>query len=373
MKKMKLVLFWASLILLTHCSSDNSNPDTSPNITTVTGALTNIASKIEATVPDTSAIAPSSFNTRAAMTEWTTTGSQHSLGGDFGASPRDYVRNQGDEDVQGSLMYRLNQVMDNLCVFAAALPSTNGVPNLTTSATTITLTSTLKSNIVSACGVDVNELPADGTEVGYLVEDISDVSGSQYDRKISFDMAGGSSFHNFFYMTLTTSMTRMSFLEASTNDSVAFFEYIPADGLFKFEFSENATAPFRVHYRGILNETSNLGRFVAWSTNNTDSSIAVVSVLEGAGDQLHASYSFDDDANMDDFTDGSACLDSTDLSVETDNDESCGDISGVLASAFTVDLETGVDAGSVYILARDETHIIQFNTLANILTAGLAD
>ncbi len=371
MKRIKFIGFLAGIAFLANCSSSNNTTTPTTDITTVSGALTNIDSKIEAIVPNTGDIAATSFNLRVSMaTEWVTTGSTYSIGGDFGASPRDYVRNQGDETVQGSLMFRLKQSMESLCLFSTALPSTNGVPDLS-SAAVVKLTSTIKATMVSTCGVALDDLPPDGTDVGYQVEDVSAVSGSQYDRKISFDMAGGSAFHDEFYFTLTSTLTRMLYMEDSTNDSSAFFEYIPADGLFKFEYTENAAAPFRVHYRGILSENSNLGRFVAWGNMNSDFSTAVVSVQEGTGDLMHVSYSFDDDANTNDFADGSACIDTTDFSTDTDATETCGGITGALASAFTVDLNIEVDG--TYVLGHDHTSIIQFNSLANILTSGLAN
>ena len=228
MKQIKLVGFLACLAFLANCSSSSNTPATT-KITTVSGALTNIDSKIAATVPNTGSVAATSFNPRVSMaTQWVTTGSTYSIGGDFGASPRDYVRNQGDKAVQGSLMYRLKQSMESLCLFTTALPSTNGVPNLSAAAV-VTLTSSIKATMVSTCGVALSELPPDGTEVGYQVEDISAVAGSQYARKISFDMSGGSSFHDEFYFTLTSALTRILYVEDSTNDSAAFFEYIPAD------------------------------------------------------------------------------------------------------------------------------------------------
>ena len=211
-------------------------------------------------------------------------------------------------------------------------------------------------------------MPADDTVVGYKVEDLTTDSGSEYAGRISFDLAGGTAYKDFFHFTINSTINRFSYMENGTNDSYASFEYNASTGIAKFEFNEDAPGNFVAHYRGILIEGSNLGRFVAIVERNNDISTAVVSTLEGGGDLLHVSYSFDDDANTNDFTDGNACIDSSDFSIDTDNTLSCGSITGVAASGFTFDVGANVTAANIN--ATDETSTIQFTSLTDILTAN---
>ncbi|MEM7645687.1 MAG: hypothetical protein AAF203_02145 [Pseudomonadota bacterium] len=369
----RLALLFIALIFA-GCSSDDDASVTAP--TTVTGALTNINTQVGNLVPATNSLSATSvLKQRVAMTtEWTTTGNTYSHGGDFGASPRDYVRIHGDNTANSSLMYRLKQIIDNICLFTTALPDADndGTPDITTASTT-TLSAAVKADLSSTCGVDVSELPPDDTVVGFQVEDISGNTGSQYDGKVSFDLTGGTSFTDFFYFRLNASVNRVAYVEDGSNDSAAFFQFDVATGVFSFEFSEDATSNFLSHYRGVLETTTNLGRFSAVVIRNNDTSTAVVSVQEGGGDELHVSYSFDDDADSNDFADGSACIAAADFSIATDNSESCnsGAITGVLASASTFDVATNINGTNI--LATDETSVINFSDLTTILTADSAD
>lgn len=360
-----------ALLALAGCSASNSSSDGSTTTPSVSNALTTAKNKITALVPDTSSVGTSSVSIQASInTEWTD--SNKALGGDFGNSPRNFIRNHGDSTAQSSLMFRLGQVLENLCLFSTALPSTDGIPDLT-AGSTVTLTSTLKATMASKCDVSVSDLPPDNTVVGFNVVDISSNSGTQYDRKVGFDMSGGSSYTSFFYFRLTSAITRFSYMENSTNKSIAIFEYDPSSKISRFEFSESATASnFKLHYRGVLNESTNYGRFIAFvkKTDVSDTATAVVSTKEGEDGTMSISYSFDDNANTHDFTDGNACVSPSTFSITTDNTLTCGTITGATASSFTADPGTGVT--DAYVTATDETTFIQFTSLSDILTAGLA-
>ncbi|NQZ18288.1 MAG: hypothetical protein HRT44_03375 [Bdellovibrionales bacterium] len=366
---MKITLLLLALIGLglAACSDDGDNAATAP--TTVSAALSNAQTQVNNIVPDSSSLTATAFMPRVAMTtEWTTTGNTYSLGGIFGASPRDFVRLMGDNTANSSLMYRLKQVIDNLCVFTIGLPSTNGIPDLS-DPNTVTLTAALKAQMVSDCGVQLGDLPPDDTVVGYRVTDVSSETGSEYDRRVYFDLSGGTSYTDFFFLRINASVNRMAYMENGSNDSLALFEYDLATNTFKFEFSEVATT-FTTHYRGILDANNDLGRFVAAVNNGADTSTAVVSTQEGGGDELHVSYSFDDDANTNDFANGSSCVNSNDFSIATDNTETCGDITGNLAAAFTFDFITSITTG--YVTGTSEGTSIQFTSLDNMLTANQA-
>jgi hypothetical protein len=245
MKNLFLSLCAISALSLVACSDDDATPVTGVNIATVNGALSNTQTKLEALIPDTSGVSASPLQRVAMTTEWTTGSNTYAHGGDFGDSPRGFVRNHGDNTAQSSLMFRLNQTIENVCLFSTALPSTNGIPDLNPGST-VTLTAALKSTLSSTCGVALSDLPADGTVVGYRVVDTSSVSGSQYDREVGFDMSGGSSYTDIFRFTFTSTLNRFSYMENGTNDSLALFEYDPVNGLLRFEFSEDAPAPLSV-------------------------------------------------------------------------------------------------------------------------------
>jgi hypothetical protein len=364
-----LLALW-SLITVGCADGEGDIPVSTP--TTVNGALNNVGTQVDNLVPNTESVAATAFFNRAAMTtEWTTTNlNQYSLGGDFGNSPRDFVRVMGDGDSQSSLMMRLNQILENVCVFNVALTDDNndGIPDLTDGSNT-TLTAAVKAEMVSTCNADPAQLPPDDTVVGYQVQATED--GSDYEYIIGFDLMGGINYTSFFSFTINETINRFSYMENSTNQSIALFEFVPATNLFRFEFSEYADMSFEAHYRGILDGNTGLGRFVAAVTNNTDTSTAVVSVQEGGGDELHVSYSFDDDADADDFDDGSACINSSDFSIATDNTETCGSITGALVSGFTFDWQTTITPA--WITSRGVNANIQFTNITDILTAPAAD
>ncbi len=370
MKSLFFLFILSSMAIMGCSSSDGGGTSAS---TTVSTAMSNVDTQISNLIPDTSGLSATALLTRAAMTtEWTTTGNTHTLGGDFGASPRDFVRIMGNEGAQSSLMYRLNQIMDNVCIFNVALPDTdnNGLPDLT-DGSTVTLTAAVKANMVSECGVSSSNLPADDEVVGYQVQETE--SGSDYEYIVGFDMNGGTSYASFFFFTINSSLNRIGYSETSAaggNSSVALFEYNPTSNIFLFEFSEFAPSTFEAHYRGVLNASTGIGRFVAGVSDLTDTSQAVVSVLEGGGDELHVSYSFDGSSAV---TDGSACIDSSDFSVATDASESCnsGQITGALASAFTYDWQTTVN--QAWVDSRGVTSNIQFTGITDILTANAAE
>jgi hypothetical protein len=216
-------------------------------------------------------------------------------------------------------MYRFKQNMDGICIYTTALPTTNNVLNLN-SGSTLELTAAVKASLTSSCGGDLSGTP-DGTLIGYKVEDISGSAGSLYDKKVSFDVDGNSTYTEykaFFYYRISGTVIRMAFIEDSTSDSEAMFDYDSATGIAKFEFSEVAVAPFTAHYRVLLDENNDKGYFTAYVANSADSMQAVVSKIEGAGSQMAVSYTFVDDG-PNDITDGNACISTSDLSVVTDN------------------------------------------------------
>jgi hypothetical protein len=371
LKKRNLLVILVVAGLLGCSSSSNTGTTKSA----VGNALTVATEKISAIVPDTSGVAALSLlPERVSMNaEWVTE-DDYSLGGDFGSSPRNFVRNNGDETAQGSLMYRLNQALESLCIFAEALPSSGGAISLSAGGTT-TLTAAKKAQIVTNCGVSLDELPEDGTVVGYKSEDISAVSGTEYLRKVSFDLQGGTNYTDYFYYTINSTTTRFTYFEG--NSSTAFFDYSSTTGIAKFEYSgkENGDV-YMLHYRGILVEGSNLGRFVAQvhklSPGFNDISTAIVSTYEGGGDEMAVTYSFDEGADVHDFPEGNACISTTDLTIATDNTLSCdgGAITGVNAASYTFDI---TDIDNTYLSTRDHTSTIQFTSLADVLTAGAAD
>jgi hypothetical protein len=316
-------------------------------------------------VPDTSGVSSSSFGIASITANWTST--SHAIGGDFGSNPRNSIRIHGDSTAQSSLMYRFKQALENLCNFSTGLPTTGGELTLTSEGT-IALTASLKSTIETSCDSDVSGV-ADGTEIRYAVEDISGNSGTEYQRKVSFDIGNTATYKDFFYYTVSGTLTKFMYIENSTNKSAALFEYDTTTGVAKFEFSESATAPFTVHYRVLLDENSDAGRFTAWVSNNTDQMRAVVGTLEGGGSQIAVSYAFVDDGSND-ITEGNACVATSNFSIATDNTLTCTGVTGASVTGYTSDHS---DINGTYILSLNETAGIQFTNSTDILTAAEAN
>lgn len=355
-------------------------PATAGDSTEVSQSLDLASTKISNAIPDTSGITAAStfvksLDPRVSInTEWTDT--DYGFGGDFGTTPQDFILKQGDSTAQSSLMFRFNQALENLCLFTTALPTTNGVVDLSP-ASTVTLDATLLATMSSVCGVDTSQILPEGSVVGYIVEDVSAVSGSQFERRVGFDLEGGSDFLDFFYFTITDTVTRFAYKEISSiNDSIVIFDYDSATGIGMLEFSEKSPGAggFELHYRVLLDENSNQGVYIANVDSNGDTADGVVSAAvatqEGGGSQLVVSLSFDDGVNS--IVDGNACVSTTDFSIAADNTLTCTNpaITGTAVSNFTADV-SGI--GSTYDLnGFDETSFIQFTNTADIFTAVLA-
>ncbi len=370
---MKKYILLLAVLGLTACGDDDSSTPaavTAPP-SSIDGAIDLSRQKLGELVPDTSEISTASLNARTAFgNDWED--GNYALGGDFGNSPRNFVRAQGDEDAQSNLMFRLDQMMDNLCIFNVALPNTDGVPDLSGGNQIVTLTAAVKQQIVSECGVSSGDLPPDDTDVGYYVSDISGETDSMFQREAGFDMSGGTSFHSFFRFTISDSVMRMSYIADEGNVSAGFLEYDVTAQVFRFEFSEEAAAPFALHFRGTLQDTTNLGRFVAIITDKTDTSSAVVSINEGNGDQVHVSYSYDDDADTNDLPSASACISGVDMSIAADDATSCSNgITGADVADVSIDMTTIISG--TYFNSLDETTFIQFSDFSDIMTAAAAN
>jgi hypothetical protein len=360
---MKKIMLMTLSIALVSCGSDGSG---SGNSNAVSGALDTASTKIGRVVPDTSSVSFTSLDAKAAITSaWTD--SNYSLNSPDigGTSPKEFIRRQGDSSKQSSLMYRLKQNLNNLCLFTAALPSSSGDITLTSGAE-ITLTAAVKNTLSSKCNVSLSSLPADGTKIGYKVEDISSNSGTNYDRKVSFALGGGTGYDDFFYYRISGTLTRFSYEEDGTNDSYVYFDYDTSTGIGRYEFSEIAGS-FTAHYRVFLDENANEGLFLAYVKQGSNFSKAVVKASEGGGTQLAVSYTVD---STSDITDGNACISNSDFSIASDNTLTCSGITGVASSSWTSTL-TGI-AGT-YVTDQDETTIVQFDSMTNVLTAAPAN
>lgn len=379
MKALSLIVCVSAVLIAAGCgdSDSTSNPSTT---SAISSAVTLAANKMDKAVPSTSSVSflSTDISPMAALTANYTDSDKAISLGDFGQSPRGFLLKHGNDTAQSSLMYRFKQnVEQNICLFSYFLPTTGGVPTITSSPQTVTIptmSGTAASSLTSACpSVDTSEVPG-GTVIRYHVEDISSNSGTKYERKISFDLGNDGTFESFFYYTITSTLTKMAFVEDSSNDSIALFQYDSSTGQAQFEFTEDASGSnFKAFYRAALDETNNQARYLAKvvDTSGPHTSSLVVTLSTQTSTEMSISYSFDDNADTHDLTDGNACISNTSYNILSDNTLSCqsGAVTGAAASTFTTDFTRITGAN---ILAFDETMEIKFSTLANMLSSAVA-
>lgn len=375
---MKKLLSILSLAMLISCGSsdDASSTTTSQGVTLALSTASSVMAKM---VPATKGISGSKVGALAAFgANYTNT--DFAIGGDFGSSPKSFLQKQGDDTAQSSLMYRFRQnVQENICMFAYFLPSTAGVPDVTSAPEVISITDALiasnnGTSLAQACPeVTISNLPPRPFVVRYQVESIASLTDSQYDIKVSFDVGNSGTFGDFFYFGIDATGFKFVYNEFKDDKaSSCMFEYNLVTKIGKFEYMEDDDPSFRMIYRGFIDENANIARFIARveGDDKNDKSTIVVTTPTSSATQLAVSYSFvEDNDDTSSLIDANACVSNTTLAIVTDDTLVCTGATGLAASAATFDITSLLKAN---IEGIDHTFTIPFTSAADIMTEDLS-
>lgn len=404
MKNLNRLLVAISILALMGCSDSDDDNGSSQNGSVVSQAVNTASTVVTQAVANTSNVS-FGLSPQAALNS-VFADSNYGLGGDFGSTPRDFLLLQGNPTNSGNtgLMYRFNQnVAQNMCMFAYFTPSTGGVIDLSSGEFNISITAATLVNLPSSCpAVTQSELTnleglisgSGGTlTVRAEVTDVSQESGSQYDRLVKYDLGNTGTFTNFFYFRITSDVTRFSFTETAdggggVGGSSSFFEYNPATGLGAFEYftwgdgdNSGSNAPDGNGrgevYRVLVDAPNGTGYYLARvSAGETDATNIALVVTTPLSSATELAANFDIVANSSE-PNAQACVQNTDFSIDVvggdDDTLACAglSVSALAVSGFTGGAEsTFLGLNETYFTGIDSSKVISFDSASNILTAA---
>lgn len=187
--------------------------------------------------------------------DWSTTGN-YDYEEDDNNTYKEFFANEFDstktiaQDVRANLMNRLDEALLVLCAFSIDFTDALTV----TSGKTMEVTAT---TVNDRCGTNLDAQQISFTGGTGVVEDVSGVSGSQYERKITITDDEGDTVY---YLTNNDTTLKYAFgaTDSESNERV-FYTLTKSTGDFTFEYiqgSKNEGGDYPYHYRAIKSGTS---------------------------------------------------------------------------------------------------------------------